>query len=175
LAVWLEPGQHACTRAGSEDDVLGAEIGNLLAVLGDGDLALAGKLPLAVEHCDLILLHEEADAARELLRHLARPLDHLLGVEADLLGRKAELVEIVEEMVDLRRAQQRLGRDAAPVEADAAEMLALDDRRLHAELRRPDRRDITAGAGADDDEIEGCIGHSGSPRATSSAGLRSSS
>jgi hypothetical protein len=35
---------------------------------------------------------------------------------------------------NLGRAQQRLGRDAAPVEADAAEMLALDDCRLEAEL-----------------------------------------
>jgi TonB family protein len=34
------------------------------------------------------------------------------------------------------------------------EPLALDDRNLHAELRRADRGDITAGAGTDDNEIE---------------------
>ena len=51
------------------------------------------------------------------------------------------------------RAQQRLGRDAAPVEADAAEQLALDDRGLEAELRRADRGDIAAGPGAEDDEV----------------------
>jgi hypothetical protein len=53
------------------------------------------------------------------------------------------------QVVDLGRAQQRLGRDAAPVEADAAQMLALDQRRLHAELRRADGRDIAAGTAAD--------------------------
>ena len=33
-------------------------------------------------------------------------------------------------------------------------MLALDERRLHAELRRPDRRDIAARPAADHDEVE---------------------
>ena len=52
--------------------------------------------------------------------------------------------------------QQRLRRDAADVEAGAAEGRALlDHRDLHAELRRADRADIAAGAGADDDEIVG--------------------
>ena len=53
-------------------------------------------------------------------------------------------IEMVQQMIDLRAAQQRLGRNAAPIEADAAELIALDDRGLHAELRRPDRRDIAA-------------------------------
>ena len=52
--------------------------------------------------------------------------------------------------------QQRLRRNAADVEAGAAEGGALlDHRDLHAELRRADRADIAAGAGADDDEIVG--------------------
>ena len=62
-------------------------------------------------------------------------------------------------MVDLRAAQQRLGRDAAPVEADAAELVALDDRGLHAELRRADRRDIAARPAAEHDQVEGIISH----------------
>ena len=53
----------------------------------------------------------------------------------------------------LGRAQQRLGRDAAPVEAYPAEILALDDRSLEAELARADRRDIAAGPRAKDDEV----------------------
>ena len=56
-------------------------------------------------------------------------------------------------MKNLRRAQQRLGRDAAPVKADAAEMFALDERGLQAELRRADGGDIAAGSAADDDDI----------------------
>src|SRR5215218_4983809 len=62
-------------------------------------------------------------------------------------------------MENFRRAQQRLGRDTAPVQADAAEIGFFDDRGLEAELRRADRSDIAAGPGADDDDVEGCVGH----------------
>src|SRR3546814_3514743 len=41
----------------------------------------------------------------------------------------------------------------SPVETDAAKILALDDRGFQAELRRADRGDIAAGAGAEDDEV----------------------
>jgi len=53
----------------------------------------------------------------------------------------------------LRRAQQRLGRDASPVVADAAEIGLLDDSGLEAKLRRADRGDVAAGARADDDDV----------------------
>src|SRR6266478_6110807 len=62
-------------------------------------------------------------------------------------------------MKDLGRAQQRLGRDAAPVQADAAEIGFFHDRGLETELRRADRGDIAAGTGTDDDDVVGCIGH----------------
>src|SRR3546814_3829772 len=62
-------------------------------------------------------------------------------------------------MIDFGRAQQRLGRDAAPVEANAAKILALDDCGLEAQLRRADRRNIAAGAGAEDDEVVVGVSH----------------
>ena len=95
-----------------------------------------------------------ADALGELAGDAARALDHLLQVEAHLLGLEAEGFGVVEVVVDLGRAQQRLGRDAAPVQADAAQMLALDDGRLQAELGRADRRHIAARTAADDDDVE---------------------
>src|SRR5262249_41559138 len=44
-------------------------------------------------------------------------------------------------------------------EADAAEIVALDDRGRKTELRRADRGDVAAGPGADDDDVEGGISH----------------
>ena len=88
------------------------------------------------------------------LAHGARPRDDLSGVEADVLGRKSKLVEVMEQMVNLRRAQQCLGRNTAPIEADTAEMLALDECCLHAELGRPNRSDIAARPTAEDDQVE---------------------
>src|SRR3981189_724852 len=62
-------------------------------------------------------------------------------------------------MKNFRRAQQRLGRDAAPVQTNAAEIGFLDNCCLEAELRRTDCGDIAAGTGADDDDVEGGVGH----------------
>jgi len=61
---------------------------------------------------------------------------------------------VVHQVEHLSRAQQRLGRDATPVEADPAQVLALDEADLHAQLRAADRGDVAAGAAADDDEVE---------------------
>src|SRR3546814_17895597 len=60
---------------------------------------------------------------------------------------------------DVCSADLRLGRDAAPVEANAAKILALDDCGLEAQLRRADRRNIAAGAGAEDDAVVVGVSH----------------
>ena len=166
LLVGLEARQHARPRAGGDDDVLGLIGAGRQRALRRFALRrlhrdLAGRVDrrLAPDHRDLVLLHQEADAVVEPLRHAARALDDLRGVEADIVGRQAVILGVLHVVVDLRRAQQRLGRDAAPVEADAAEIIALDDRGLEAELRGADGGDIAAGAGADDDDVEAGVGH----------------
>ncbi len=102
---------------------------------------------------DAVLLHQVAHAVAQPFRNGARARHHLLQVEADVGGAEAELVQVAEQMSNLRDAQQRLGRDAAPVEADAPEVLALDERRLHAELASPDRRHVAARTAADDEQV----------------------
>ena len=114
---------------------------------------------LAPDHRDFVLLHQEADAVIEPLGHRARALDDGRGVEADIVGFQSVVLGVLHVVEDFRRAQQRLGRDAAPVETNAAEIIALDDGRLEAELRRADGGDIAAGAGADDENVEGGVGH----------------
>ena len=59
--------------------------------------------------------------------------DRAFELEAVILG-------VLRVMQDFSRAQQRLGGNAAPVEADAAQMLTLDDGGLEAKLRRADGR-----------------------------------
>src|SRR5207244_2201552 len=115
-----QPRQRARPRAGREHDMLRREIGDGLTVLRDTELAAALECGVAVEDRDLVLLHEKADAVRELLRYLARALHDLLHVEADLLRGEAVVAEMMQEVIDLRGPQQRLRGNAAPVEADAA-------------------------------------------------------
>ena len=72
------------------------------------------------------------------------------GIEADL---EAVVLGVLRIVQDLGAPEQRLGRDAAPVEADPAEHLALDDRCLQPQLRGADRGDIAAGARTEDDDV----------------------
>ena len=174
LAVGFEPGQRAGPRAGRQHDMRRREIGHGFAVLRDGNFAFTGEPGLAIEHGDLVLAHQMPDAVRQLLGDRTRAGDDLLRVVADVFRGKAELVEVMQEMMDFGSAQQRLSRDAAPVQADSAQLVALDESCFHAELCRPDRRDIAARPAADHDQVKGILGHRGSIGA-SSAGLRRAS
>ncbi|MGY3082320.1 hypothetical protein ACVWZZ_008728 [Bradyrhizobium sp. LM6.10] len=166
LLVGLEPRQHARPRAGRHDDVFCLISSLAQRALRTLDVGLLhGDLPGRVDRCgapdhaDLVLLHQEADAVVEPLRDAARALHHRLRVERHFLRRQAVIPGVLHVVIDLGRAQQRLGRDATPVQADAAEIGFFDDRDLEAELGGADRGDIAAGTGADDDDVEGCIGH----------------
>src|SRR5690606_27081816 len=68
---------------------------------------------------------------------------------------EAVLLGVFGVMEDLGRAQQGLGRDTAPIQADAAQVLALYDRGFEAELGRADRRNVAAGTGTDDEDVVG--------------------
>ncbi len=141
--------------------LLGVEDPLLIAGL-DGDLGRPGQPTYALDDGDLVLLHQPLDAGVELPGDLARSLNDLAQVKGNIGRAQPVGVGVLHIMVDLARPQQRLGRDAAPVEADAAEPLALDDRDLEAELRGADRGDIAAGAAAEDGEVEG-LAHASMP------------
>ena len=68
-----------------------------------------------------------------------------------------------EHVGELGVAEQRLGRDAADVEADAAPVLLLHDRDRLAELGGADRGDVATGAGAEDQDIEVVVAHGRQP------------
>src|SRR4029450_12640628 len=166
LFVGFEAGQHAWPRAGGDDDVLGLiGPGPKRAFRRLGRAGLHRNLARRVDHClapdhgDVVLPHQKADAVVEPLRYRARALDHGGGIVSHLLGRETVVVGMLHVMKDLGRAQQRLGGDATPVEADASEIIALDDRGRKTELRRADRGDVAAGPRANDDDIEGGISH----------------
>ena len=135
---------------------------------GDAPLPSQPRRPL--DHLDLVLAHEIGDAVRQPLGDFAAALDHAGEVEADIVGGEPELGGAAHRVIELGGAEQRLGRDAAPVETDAAEMLALDDRGLEAELGGADRGDIAAGPRADHGEIEAAS--RSSPTPAWSPGLR---
>ena len=153
FAVRLKPRQFAGAGAGGEDDVLRGQFLPPLVGL-DGDLAGRGDRRLAHHHLHLVLLEKVADAGVELFRDAARAFHHGVDVIADPVGLKPEFLGPVHQVKDFGRPQQRLRRDAAPVQANAAQMFALNDCGLQPQLRRADRRDIAPRPRADHDHIK---------------------
>ena len=157
----LHAGQHPHARTGGEDQVVeGVRRGAALVVL-DVDRLRAGQSPPAVDLGDLVLLHQEVDALDDAGAHLARPrvgrAEGHRGVALD-----AVLLLVVRQQVrQLGVPEQRLGGDAADVEADAAPVLVLDHGHRLAQLGRADRRDVAARAGSENQHVE--VSHAAHP------------
>lgn len=155
-------------RAGCDDDVFG-RIGTLsldalrnrvlrldgwLGRRADDDLAGFGELRLTPDHVHLVLLHQEGDAAVQPRGDAARAGNDILDVGGDLAFEgQAVVLGMVGMVENFGGAQQRLGRNAAPVEADPAQMLPLDDRRLQAQLRRTNGGHVSARTRTDNDNV----------------------
>ena len=120
------------------------------------DLARARDLALALDVLDAVLLEEVLDAARQALDALGLGRHHEVEVRRHVLAAEdAVVLEVLARVLEeVRAVQQRLGRDAAHVQARAAQRAAeLDARHLHAELAGLDRRHVAARAAAHDDEV----------------------
>ena len=156
-------------------------LGDLLAAVLEVDVdgAGAGDAALALEVRHLVLAEEHLNAAGEAAHGLFLGLHHAGEIERDarhcaaristcpsschagceakgMRTADAALGELVERLVvQVRVVEQRLGRDAADVEAGAAERAArLDAGRLEAELRGLDRGHVATGSAADNDDIK---------------------
>ena len=92
-----------------------------------------GDAALALDPVDLVLLEQEGDAVDVGGDGVVLVLHHRGQIELRRRDDDAERAEIVRGLLEhLRRVEQRLGGDAADVEAGAAQRLALLD---HAALR----------------------------------------
>ncbi len=149
--------QGAGAGAYGQHDRLGLDRARTAGLQRDHDLGRRSallQLGRALDHLDLVLLHQEGDALVHRRRDAARALDDGVEVKRRAGRRQAVVLQMAQALELLARLQQGLGRDTAPVQADPAQVLALDDGDLLAQLAGADSRDVTAGARADDDEIE---------------------
>src|SRR5439155_7930502 len=105
-------------------------------------------------------VEQDLHAARELLHHLVLALDQHRPVDARLAYLDAELLGPADLLEEVGGHDPRLGGDAAPVEARAAQLVPLDHRGLETELGGADGGDVAPGPGADDDQVEVAdVGH----------------
>ena len=161
MPVDVEAGQRTGCGAGGEDEVGGARLDVAALAATHPDAGGAGQRAGAVEDGDLVLLHEELDALDVLLHHrvAAHPERPVVEVDAIVPG-EAELGPLLGDAVEqVGRLEQRLGRDAAAVQAGAAEAVALHEPHRQAELGGADGADV-AHPTAEDEEVEGLlVGH----------------
>src|SRR5207253_2605198 len=159
----LERGNLDRRRAGRDDERLRGRdrLGGAFRGLHlDG--ARAGHARRAHDELDAVALEETAYAAGQLLDDAALPVLHLHDVDFDALGEDAHARAVVLHLlVGVARRDERLRRDAAPVEADAADFLFLDADDLLLQLPETDRARITAGATTNHNHIAGSVRHLG--------------
>ncbi len=151
-------------RAGSDHHRLGADdLGPGLGLDLDG-LAVPECRP-AMHGLDLRLLQQSGNTAIQPANDTVFPADRSRQVERRRADLDAEWVLAAGHMRDLvelfRRMDERLGRDAADIEAGATRLAGFDDDGVDAELSGADGADIAAGTGADDEQLAGDFFHHG--------------
>src|SRR5690606_36469780 len=154
LSVYFQVGQFFGATAGSDDDVLGAVFGLFARGVGHFHFFAAQQLPVAFYHGDFVFTQQELYAFAHAVGHFAAAFYH--AVKIGFGGAHADTVigSVLDVFKYLRTFEQRLGRDAAPVETNSAQRFALHDGYFHTQLRSPDSRYITARAAAHHDQIK---------------------
>ncbi len=151
-------GQRLLHRARGEDDDARSDL-RAVEVAADLDVGVVGDHAVTLDDVDGVLLEESRHAAGQGLDDLLAPRAHRAEVDRRVVDRDAVircLADLTEHVGD---AQHGLGGDAGVVQAAPADLVGLDDRRLHAELSGADRSDVAAGTGADDDAVIRGVGH----------------
>ena len=149
--VNFNAGQRRYRGASGDQDVGGRHVfarnGNSMGILERGR---------ALQPIDLVLLEQELDPAGQILDRRGLLALHNAQIELNLAGLDPELGECAASglLEQLRAMQQRLGRDAADIEACAAKRLArFGAGDFQVGLGSTDRGDIAAGACADDEHV----------------------
>ncbi|MNQ98994.1 hypothetical protein D3C85_1147140 [compost metagenome] len=116
----------------------------------------------ACHDLDLARLRHAGEAAGELLDHTVLEVAQRVDVDFGRAVLDAVLGEQLHLVHHAGRVQQRLGGDAAHVEADAAECgVAFDQHGLHAEVGAAERGRVAAGAGAEHEHLAFDVGLAG--------------
>ena len=123
-------------------------------VRGDFDLAGPGQPAVALDDVDLVLLHQELDALGVLGDDLVLAVDHQGEIEARVLAVNALFDGVLETLPNVGRVEERLGGDAADVQAGAAQLrVFFNNGCFQAVLARANGRRISTGTAPEDDHV----------------------
>jgi hypothetical protein len=184
--VGREAGQLHRARAGGDDRVLERDRRRRAVGRADGEQVRAGEARVAAHDAHVALLGHPGHAAHEARDDVVLPRPQRVDVDLRRPERHAVPAHLLRLDDDLRRVQERLGRDAPDVQAHPAERLvALDHDDVEAEVGRAERGGVPARTGAEDEHagvdvaalaLVGGRPHAGrAPGATAASGRRGAS
>ena len=129
-------------------------------VVADFDLAGFGDGGPTFDPIDLVLLEQEFDPFGVAVDHALFVIEHRCPIDLGFCDFEAHFAKVLFGFVQrVRRVQKGLGRDAAYVQAGAAEgVTTFDNCGLQTQLGATDCADIATRAGADYDNV--IAGHS---------------
>ncbi len=154
FAIDFHAGEGLRPRAGANQDRLAGERLRLAVRAGDDDFFIGLNLRLADDVIDLLAFEKILDALGHRVGNRAAAPHDLRKIEFHFAGKfEAVIGHVPQELLDLGALEQRLGRDAAPVEAGAPGAFHFDTHHFFAELGRADRPDITRRAAANHNEV----------------------
>ena len=156
FAVKFRERQFHRRAAGGNDDIFCLDLLRLAIGGFDRNFSRRGDRAQSFEDRHLVRLHQRAHAAVECLHDLVLALLHLREIGARAVDHDAVLRRFFfDEHEMIARSEKRFARDAAHVQACAAQFLVLFDKGgLQTELAGADRSNITARSRADDNNIK---------------------
>ena len=155
LVVDAEPRNLEDAGAGGDDHGIPFDHGLCAVVGAHEDFLRALHLGRAAKHVDLERLAGLGESAPEHGSHAFLAGVHGSHVHFGALALDAVFGKALGEGEGVRAGAQGLGRNAAPVEAGAAQILALDERDVAAFFRGLERGGVAAGAASDDGQLHG--------------------
>ena len=110
---------------------------------------------MSFDHLDAVLAHQHADALDQPSGYLTAAVHRRAVVSLEPCDGEAELLATPQQGDDLGVAQERLGRNAPPVEAHPAQVFLLDQGDLQPQLGSADGGHVAARPRADDGDVVG--------------------
>ena len=113
----------------------------------------AQQAGVALDHVHLLPLQQALNALGEPLHHLAAAVHGVRVVGSQAIHLDAEFLGAMKEGKDLGVPEQRLARNASPVEADTSQLFPLDNRDSEPELTGPNGGHVAACSRADHHQV----------------------
>ena len=144
---------------GEDDGLLGNETALASVTFHNTDHAGFDELAGTLHECRPIRLQQAAYPTCELRNDSVLPILHAPGVQGHASSRDSLLPEPMKLSQQVRIGDERLGRDATPIQTHASDLLRLHAGNAHAELSQSDRADITTRPAAQDHCFERAFAH----------------